>query len=345
MYFLWRDSNSYFFSFFLYPLKAVVMTSPQSLAIPINWKLCVICQLATSEPLQCPANSKRSDKGAGYKSFSESVKSFQDLGEIPLGFDPNKIDDGSGIEKSLIEYKASWHKSCRNKFNATELKRALKRKASDFKEKNPEDSPCKTRRSSVHSRQSDSEPLRCFFCDRIDDISNLHCASTKVLDKRVKQCAVQLKDTNLLAKLAAAIDAKYHSRCLASLYNRCRTNSDDDNANESQQQRRLHGIAFGAIVSYIEELFEDKETNCVPSLKLADIGKMYKEKLKDLGADAGQVNTTRLKDRILSTLPQISAHSQGRDILLVLDQDVGDAIKLANELDTLKLYILLELHE
>ena len=138
----------------------------------------------------------------------------------------------------------------------------------------------------------------------------------------MKQCAVQLKDTNLLAKLAAAsdmvaLDAKYHSY-----------------ANESQQQCRLHGIAFGPIVSYIEELFEDKETNCVPSLKLADVGKMYKEKLKDLGADAGQVNTTRLKDRILSTLPQISAHSQGRDILLVLDQDVGDAIKLANELDT-----------
>ena len=56
--------------------------------------------------------------------------------------------------------------------------------------------------------------------------------------------------------------------------NRCRTNSDDDRANKSQQQRRLHEIAFGAIVSYIEELFEDKETNCVPSLKLADVGKM-----------------------------------------------------------------------
>ena len=129
------------------------------------------------------------------------------------------------MEKSLIEYKASWRKSCRNKFNATVLKRALKRKASHFKEKNPEDSPCKTRRtSSVHSRQSDSEPPRCFFCDRIDDISNLHCTSTKALDKRVKQCALQLKDTSLLAKLAAAsdmvaLDAKCHSCCLASLYN------------------------------------------------------------------------------------------------------------------------------
>ena len=54
---------------------------------------------------------------------------------MPLDFDPNKIDDGSGIEKSLIEYKASWHKSYRNKFNGTEIKRALKRKASDFNEK------------------------------------------------------------------------------------------------------------------------------------------------------------------------------------------------------------------
>ena len=71
-----------------------------------------------------------------------------------------------------------------------------------------------------------------------------------------------------------------------------------------------------------------KQTVSLASFKLEDVGKMYKEKLKDLGADSGQVNTTRLKDRILSTLPQISAHSQGRDILLVLDQDVGDAIKL-----------------
>ena len=46
------------------------------------------------------------------------------------------------------------------------------------------------------------------------------------------------------------------------------------------------------------------------------------------------MNTRRLKDRILSTLPQTSAHSQGHDILLILDQDVGDAIKLFKELDT-----------
>jgi hypothetical protein len=85
--------------------------------VHINWKLCIICQVKTNEPLQCPANSKRSDVGSGYKSSADNIKSFQDLGEIPQKLDPKKIDDGSGIENSLIRNKASWHKSCRNKFN------------------------------------------------------------------------------------------------------------------------------------------------------------------------------------------------------------------------------------
>lgn len=30
---------------------------------PVNWELCVICQLQTNETLQRPANSKRNDVG------------------------------------------------------------------------------------------------------------------------------------------------------------------------------------------------------------------------------------------------------------------------------------------
>ena len=123
-----------------------------------------------------------------------------------------------------------------------------------------------------------------------------------------------------------ALEAKYHSRCLASLYNRCRTNASPNGENESQQEKRLHGIAFAEIISYIEEFFEERD--------VSGLAKMYIAKLKDLGIDASNVNTTRLKERILSTLPHVSAYSQGRHILLVLDHDVGDAIKLASELDT-----------
>ena len=141
------------------------MANTQSL-VPIDWKLCVICQLKTNEPLQCPANSKRSDLGAGYKSLADNIKSFQDLDEIPIKFDPQKIDDGSGIENSLFQNKASWHKSCRNKLNTTELKRARKRKACED-EREQGNSPSKTRRTSTlhsSSNRKRNEP-KCFFCD------------------------------------------------------------------------------------------------------------------------------------------------------------------------------------
>jgi hypothetical protein len=59
--------------------------------VPINWKLCIICQVKTNKPLQCPANSKRSDVGSGYKSLADNIKSFQDLGEIPQKLDPKKL--------------------------------------------------------------------------------------------------------------------------------------------------------------------------------------------------------------------------------------------------------------
>ena len=152
-------------------------------------------------------------------------------------------------------------------------------------------------------------------------------------------CAVQLRDRNLLAKLAAAgdmvaLEAKYHSRCLASLYNHCRKNANTNIDNVSGHEERLNGIAFVEIISYIEEFFEDRDASqAVPTLRLADLAKMYKAKLAELGVNASRVNTTRLKDRILSTLPHVSAQTQGRDIL-ILDQDVGEAIKLANDQDT-----------
>jgi len=50
----------------------------------------------------------------------------------------------------------------------------------------------------------------------------LHEASTLSLDYRVHNCAYILQDSRLLAKLGShdmiALEAKYHSSCLVSLY-------------------------------------------------------------------------------------------------------------------------------
>ena len=185
----------------------------------INWELCVFCQGKTNENLQCPANSKREDIGARYKSAEASIREFKRLGISPFKVDFDQLDDGSGIANSLLKHKAVWHKSCRNKINSTELKRAEKRKQ---KEETPEAaSPVKTRRLSSSSTKSNKG--KCFFCNEAS--SGLRSAATDTITHRVRSCATLLQDTELLAKLAAgsdmvAIDGEYHPKCLAALYNR-----------------------------------------------------------------------------------------------------------------------------
>jgi len=44
-----------------------------------DWNRCNICQTVTDENLQCPAESKRTDEGAGYISFSENLARFHEL--------------------------------------------------------------------------------------------------------------------------------------------------------------------------------------------------------------------------------------------------------------------------
>ena len=61
------------------------MSLPQA----IHWLKCVICQKKTTEKLQCPANSKRYDSGAGYLTIEQDLTSFHEAGELhlPVGWE------------------------------------------------------------------------------------------------------------------------------------------------------------------------------------------------------------------------------------------------------------------
>jgi hypothetical protein len=74
------------------------LTESQNVARQIRWNLCILCQEKSSEPLVCPANSKRKDIGSGYKSLSDSLSQFNELDVRPFSFDIKDLDDGSGIE-------------------------------------------------------------------------------------------------------------------------------------------------------------------------------------------------------------------------------------------------------
>ena len=301
-------------------------------SIPIDWNKCVLCQTNTSESLCCPADSKRGAKGTGYKTTAENLLAFKKLGCLPKTINLSRIDEGEGVEASFHHHKAKWHDSCRLKFNKTKLQRAEKRKSF------PEDSSSSDVPTKYTRTSRGEVPLsvhRCFFCDDdAEDGECLHKASTLELDARVRNCALQLQDKPLLAKLSTgdmyAQDAEYHIKCLVALYNRARETKSCDA--ETDVDAVNHGIAFDELVSYMEEAHIDNLV--APIFKLSDLANLYSSRLEQLGTTLpGRVHSTKLKNRILTHFPGMKAHTQGRDVVLVFDEDVGAALRKACEHD------------
>ena len=94
-----------------------------------NWKLCMICQEDDEEPLTHPSKSKRKDVGSGYSSLADNLIKFNQLGELPFSLE--RLDEGNGIEMTMINNEAQYHQSCRVKYNNTKLRRAEKRVESE----------------------------------------------------------------------------------------------------------------------------------------------------------------------------------------------------------------------
>ena len=93
----------------------------------------MLCRTTTSEPLVCPANSKRKDAAAGYNTLALHLSQLQELDENPFAFDVSELDSGDGIESTLSNNNACWHKSCRNKINSTEISLRSKRFGKAFR--------------------------------------------------------------------------------------------------------------------------------------------------------------------------------------------------------------------
>ena len=88
----------------------------------------------------------------------------------------------------------------------------------------------------------------------------------------------------------------------------------------------LHGIAFTGLVTFMEDL---QKGDIAPIVKLTDLVFMCKTRLEQFGADVeGWIYTSRLKERCLSVLPDLLAHSQGKCIILTFDEDIPYSAKL-----------------
>lgn len=306
----------------------LVETVPFTSAV-INWKLCILCQQEKGESLICPSKSKRKDVGSGYRSLTESMIKFNELGQLP--FTLERLDEGCGVETAMVSNSAQYHKSCRLKYNSTKYERAQKRVLKADSDHAPVLAGCKRSRRSQDGVQNNA----CFFCGEPPGDSGIHEAATHQIYKRVHTCAVLLEDTALLAKLSAgdmvAQDAKYHSKCLASLYNRARSVKSRGEVTDKTDE--FSGIAFAELVIYIEEVRQADELGA-PVFKLSDLAQLYSSRMEQLGVKLEtRVHTTRLKDRLLAQFHDMRAQKKGRDILLAFE-DVGAALATMCELDS-----------
>jgi len=211
-------------------VKIVAGTSmSESLRSDIDWSLCCLCQSETRDKLVCPADSKKDDVSAGYRTLAENLSSFRELGEIPSNLKLMRLDKGEGVESILVSNHARFHKVCKEKYNQIKLQRLQKRRSAETASEtgdDPEESGAKRTRSTLDTTHVMKETRR-FICDELSTMEELSEARPTNLDSHVRECAAQLNDSKLLAKLSRgdviAIEAKYHKKCLVALYNRLRS--------------------------------------------------------------------------------------------------------------------------
>ena len=309
-------------------------TSTSESPIVIDWTKCILCQKTTKEALQCPVQSRKTGSDVDtYSNLASNLQKFQELGRLPDTVSLVGLDDGSGVAATLKAKEAKWHKNCKDNYNNTKLKRIEKKKQKDEDCEASNVSPKKKTRRSTGGATGTTQDT-CFFCG---NPGYLHKASTEKLDKNVRRCAEVVKDYMLIGKLSSgdmmSQDAMYHGNCLKNLYKKAeiahRSNEKDNTI------KQLHGIALAELLSYIEDCHtESIESDTAPLFKLADLTEMYSKRLKSLGAEmTTRVNSTRLKERILANIPDLEAHKQGRDVLLVFKNDIGLALKRVLESD------------
>ena len=292
----------------------------------INWNLCILCQETTEEKLQCPSNKKGINRDLVYDNLAKTLYDFNKIDS--LEFDINRLDNGSGIKETLIYENASWHKTCKVKYNKTELVRANKRKRISLSTENEVSK--KITRHSTNNSYPESK-LQCFFCDGMLD-KDYRRASTFELDKNVRKAAYMLNDENLISKLSTgdmiAQDALYHLKCLTSLYNRIRSLN---NKNKENNNNFIHGIALAEIIEFIKETKANNTSS--PIFKLSELSKKYQNYLKMLTGTNHDTHSTRLKERILNNVPELECRKEGRDMLLLFSEDIGTVLRNACESD------------
>lgn len=283
----------------------------------MNWEFCLICQAKEKpEPLKCPLDSLQDGAGIeAYRSFLNNVVEFRKIGSLPVEL---KLKEDISIEE-LCTYRAVWHKSCHLKFANSKLDRAQQK----IKRKSTADSSSQAKKA----KRQVSDQNVCIFCDAQGN--DLHQVLTLEVDRDVKDMAVQMKDSQLIGKLAAgdmvAIEAKYHSRCMLA-YKRKYTayvKSCSETETSANDDSPAEARTLAELISFMESSAESG----ILLFKLSSLHDLYVSRLRNLHVDKS-VNKTRLKNRIIEHYHgEIQEQTDGKNTVLVFSQGIETLLK------------------
>ena len=116
--------------------------------------------------LQCPyaVKSNKASVGSGYKTLADRLTN---ISHMPIDVDIKQLDDGDGIEPTLMRHHAGGHKTCRLKFNQNNYRKNIGTSAVDT---------CSSY-SSIDLYSSIDQDDKCFLCNK-PAVSTMHLHTT-----------------------------------------------------------------------------------------------------------------------------------------------------------------------
>lgn len=294
----------------------------------LDWNKCCLCQLDTNEELTSPTNNKDKKRvDESYKSLSETLMALKYYDDLPPNLDLDLLNEGQGLKATLLSRNAMWHRSCRLRFTSTRIRRLEKRKSSLPAPPSPPPAP---QTSTTFTRSSSTTPKDlkqyvCFLCTKTDVAEKLTNVMTLEAADTMRKWAWELKKFELAGLLQGdliALEGKYHKLCHTQLFNEymrsLTAKSKPTTQNVAESEHLCSVMAF----EYIAQLIRDKlhSNGAQYVFKMPSLISAYKRNLEILlgrEASSQEVHSTRLRQRILCTFPQLQAHKSGREYILV----------------------------
>ena len=120
-----------------------------------------------------------------------------------------------------------------------------------------------------------------------------------------------------------AIEAKYHIKCLNNLYNKL-GKQKNESENASNEDSINYGMALVKLIDIINNTIQNATE--VPVFKLSVLKVTFNHILISHGTHDSNIHSTRLKDHLLQHIPGLESLKKGKEILLTVKDDFGEAL-------------------